>query len=392
MRALFGCLLVSCAMTVSAFEKVALVDIHDFWWQYDIETVEGLRQTMEHVAKTGADSALVRVQLGASVRFPSHEEFDGQPSFDPPIDKRRIPSNTAGGWLRLNRKDPDHLAATAKLCAQLGMRFGYHWSMEENHLSSWSLGGWNLAHPRYWCRRFDGPLWPGRASVAWPEVIDHKIKVFDEALTYGPDTVLVDFYRCHAGEPEWDYVKPAIEDWKRLHPGEPVPADWHDERWIRHIKRYHNEFLRQMKAHAGNRRMWLGVDYLDEKGTDYLLNRRGVDWRELVRGGLVDGIVVMSVVPNWSDPWRSTKRIYEGVMHDVAGRCPVYFPVKAYTATIRPGIGEYVKRTGLGEVEVVRRFLEMAAEVGGAGIVMECVDYKVYSDRVCETIKTFAPK
>lgn len=376
---------------VLAFEKVALVDAWDYHAVYDVESEAGLKQVVDHVLKTGADRVLWRTSSGAVPRYPSKEELSGQPSVVTPEDKRRIPSSRGlSGWMYLHREAVDHLGTAARFCRERTVAFGLHWSMEENHMSGWTLGAWNLAHPQFWCRRRDGAPWPGRTSEAWRVVEEHRLRLADEMVSYGPDTVLLDFYRSHGGSPEWDYVKPIEETWRQRHGCEP-PDDWQDPRWSRHVSRYRRMFIKKLREHLSGKRLFLAVSRIGA-AEDYDLVQRGVDWRTLVRDGLVDGLVVLCVVPDAKDPWNSTRKIYGNLMHEVEGRCKVYFPVSAYSHPTRPGISEYQRMSQLTKTETVRRLLDLAAEAGGAGIVMECVDHGNYPPEVCETIRRFEVK
>ena len=51
----------------------------------------------------------------------------------------------------------------------------------------------------------------------------------------------------------------------------------------------------------------------------------------------------------------------------------------------------YAKKSGISEVEAVKRLLALAAECGGSGVFMECVDYDNYKPEVCNVIRAFAP-
>ncbi len=128
--------------------------------------------------------------------------------------------------------------------------------------------------------------------------------------------------------------------------------------------------------------------------SDWELERksRGVDWRELAADGTLDGLVLMNVpneIVRGTTVWEDTAAAYREVMAS-RGLCKVYFPMTMYNYT-SVGIPGYMKATGLTDAEVGKRLMDIAYEVGGDGIVMECVDYRNYSDALCEAIRSWRP-
>ena len=72
------------------------------------------------------------------------------------------------------------------------------------------------------------------------------------------------------------------------------------------------------------------------------------------------------------------------------GACCVYFPVSAYNYS-GTGMPAYAQKTGLSMAEVARRLMRLAADCGGDGISMECVDYENYRSDVRAAIRDFTP-
>ena len=124
---------------------------------------------------------------------------------------------------------------------------------------------------------------------------------------------------------------------------------------------------------------------------DFNYEQRAVDWRRLLREGIIDGVAVACVQPDWNDMWGSTARIYADIVRDVRaiGSGRVFFPIMAYNFWLRPGYPEYAKRTKISEAEAVRRLLKLARDAGGDGITMEVVDASNYSPDVCKAIREF---
>ena len=388
-------LVVGAALAVSAvwaFEKIAYIDSFDYSSVHETETVEGTRRILDNVLKTGATTVLWRNQSGGVPCYPSAEE--AQPLKEPPIDKRRIPlSEPIRGWVRFDDCGTNLIQVAADDCARRGVRFGIHLTTEENHWEGWTLSPWNLEHPQYWCRARDGAPWFGRCSLAYDEVRAHKLRLFDELLALRPSVVYIDLCRSGGWTPGLEYVRPTEDEWRRLHGSEP-PSDWRDPRWTALVERYTRRYYRELRARAAwtGRRVEL-VMAVERAGDprDFDYEQRAVDWKRLLREGVIDAVAVACVQPDWNDMWGSTARIYSDVVGEVRtiGRGRVYFPIMSYNFRQRPGYPEYARRAGIPEVDAVRRLLELARDAGGDGITMEVVDVDNYSPEVCRAIREF---
>lgn len=371
-----------------AFEKIALVDNMDFSSFFDIERPGGNKQIFDYVGTLGATMQLWRGQAGGMLRYPSKIEYGGTPSVEVPIDKRRIPANfMTTGWLKCDDFGYDQMQEAVDCCHKTGVKFGVHWSTEESHGATWCLGPWNLNHPEFWCRRKGGAPWPGRASLAWAEVLEHKMAIARELNAYLPKMVYVDFYRAYGAEAQWEYVAPVIDEWRRRYGCEP-PDDWHDRRWIMLVKEFNHRFVRELHKAMPNTELVLAVDRL-RLDYDWMLENRSIDWRELVKEGAVDAIGVMCVLPDWGDPWTSTRKIYSHVMDVCRDKVKVYFPVNAYSGQVRPGLYEFAKRTGVKPQAAAKQLLDLAVEFGAAGVTLECVDYQNYAPDVVKVIHDY---
>ena len=380
------------AAVAGAFEKIAYIDSFDYPAVHETETVEGTRRILDNVLKTGATTILWRNQSGAVPRYPSAEE--ARPLKEPPLDKRRIPlSEPVRGWVRFDDCGTNLIQVAADDCARRGVRFGIHLTTEENHWESWTLSPWNLEHPQFWCCARGGAPWFGRCSLAYDEVREHKLRLFDELLALQPSIVYIDLCRSGGWAPNLEYVKPTEDEWRRLYGSEP-PADWRDPRWTALVERYTRRYYRELRARAertGRKvELLMAIERAGEPH-DFNYEQRAVDWRRLLREGIIDGVAVACVQPDWNDMWGSTARIYADIVRDVRaiGRGRVFFPIMAYNFWLRPGYPEYAKRAKMSEAAAVRRLLELARDAGGDGITMEVVDASNYSPAVCKTIREF---
>ena len=368
------------------FEVAGWVDSFDFArakvggeLHYDIETAEGSLRILAHVRETGANTILWRNCGGATMRYGSKEESHHG---DAPKDKRRLPDNREiHGWLRLGDMQPDALRHILAVCRERDLRAGVHWPFEENHWGSWTYGGWNFDHPQFWVRSRSGTPWCGRSSLAYPEVVEHKLRLLDELIERGMDTLFIDTWRSGAWTPAWEYVPPVVAAWREKTGKEP-PTDARDPEWCRHVSGYTTAFFRAVRHRldAAGRpiRFYLGVERPDPGNeNDTPLLTRGVDWRLLVKEGVVDTLVVNIAVWDAKRPFESTREYGEQMRQAVGPDCRLLLPVRAYDYS-GGGMPSYAKAAGLGQEEIAARLLRMAWECGADGISLECVDHDNY--------------
>lgn len=367
------------------FEAAAWVDHFDFAavsqqgrYLYDTETAAGCAALLDHVAETGATQIWWRNCAGATLRYASAEDTHHQ---DAPLDKRRVPSNVpVHGWVRYGEVQPDLLRSALACCRERGLRPGIHWPFEETHWQGFTIGGWNLEHPQFWGRTYDGQPWCGRSSLAYEEVVQHKLRLIDELLDRGAQTIYVDTSRNGGWSPAYEYVDPVVAAYRKAY-GAPPPADSSDLRWCRHVAGYTTRYLRRVRERLdrSGRKVELAVGVADIAPlSDRCLVAYGCDWRSLVDQGVIDLLVINSV--NWEAkaPLESTRALYREVLAAVGGRCKVFCPVQAYDFSHR-GLPSYVKTTGLPQEEIAAQLVRIAWEEGAAGVSLECVDYNNYS-------------
>ena len=105
----------------------------------------------------------------------------------------------------------------------------------------------------------------------------------------------------------------------------------------------------------------------------------------LAADGTLDGVWVMNVRYDRAKPFESSRTVYEYVMRN-RGKAKVYFSVNWYDMR-RDGIKSYARHAKVSEPEAARRLLDLARDVGGAGVVYECVDCHCYPKAVCDALK-----
>ena len=356
---------------LAAFESIALVDSFDYHGKmgFDIETPEGTEMVLDHVLLTGASTVLWRNMSGALPRYPSAEE--AHPVKEPPLDLRRLPLNEVDrGWVRWDFPKTNLLMHAAWAARRRGVGYGIHVPLEENHGEAWTWGTWNLEHPQYWCVPKGGVPWAGAASKTHPEVMAHKMRLMDEVLFDGVDTIFLDLLRAGC----WS---PAKEDPAALERVRAAAMDY-----IRGVRARCDATGRKIRLLIGLPHVSLG-----EK-VDYTLTQNGVDWKALAADGTVDGLVLMAVFPRpGRDIWQETRDVYAYMMRN-RGRAKVYLPVSEYSWN--HGMAQYCAASGWPKEKVARRLVELAKEAGAAGVVYECVDYGNYTPAMCDVLKEVA--
>lgn len=379
------------SMFLFAFLRVGLVDSFDFARQFDVETTNGTEKVAAHVLGHGANVLWWRTNGGAIQRYPTREEPAAYQQR--PFSKLRVHDDRLFyGPLRLDRGETNLIAHAREWCRRKGVPFGIHMSYEENHSGASLLGEWNLRHPEYWCRAKSGTPWPGRTSMTYREVFERKLRIVAEQLDMDPEWFYVDMYRTGGWTLGYEYVPPMVDKWRKLYGCEP-PDDAADERWIGLFEPYQTAFFRSIKkmilARGGKTKLCVSLNKMDI-GADPCRARFAIDWKKLAAEGTIDVIVVASVepakVPRRGEFWDYMRRTYQYVM-DNRGKAEVMFSCSMYD--YQHGIPTYMKWSGDGRPVVTRKLLDIAKEVGGTGVILECVDYQNYPDDVVGVLESF---
>ena len=369
------------------FDIVALVDSLDFAKFMDVETATGTVQVLEHVLLTHANDIWWRDKGGGKMRYPSRCE--AWPISEAPFDKRRLPSEDIYGHLRLDAPWAHVFPLVREECVKRGLGFGIHTTLEENHGISSLTSNWTLDHPQYWGCVKDGEPWMGCCSIAYPEVIAHKMEMLEERLTLKPQKILLDLGRYGSWSYEREYSTLMLDEWKTLHGDEPVPEPG-DPRWIKHVDRHFCGYLRKFSArcHAAGVMVILGMPGIDGRTDERFKGMLGgFDWKPLAAEGVFDAIWLMRTPMDAAHPFESTERIYRDIMA-ARGKAQVYFPLPAYDFS-KTSVYTYAKLAKISVGEATTRLLKLAKDVGGCGVVLECVDYKNYTPEVCAAIGAF---
>ena len=398
MTAVVVCLAVSWGGALGAaerFEVAEWVDHFDFaavatagGYMFDSETPEGCAKILTHVQEAGTTTVLWRNCSGATLRYPSAEDSAHRSA---PMDKRRLlDSRAVYGWVDYGRSTPDLFLAVMQLCAQRGLKPGVHWPFEETHYAIWTVGRWNLEHPQFWGKTAEGRPWWGRCSLAFDEVVEHKLRLVDELIERGVESLFIDTWRIGGWTPAYEYVDPAVQSWRRKH-GEDPPQP-RDPRWCRHVAGYVTDYLRRVRqrldASGRETDLMVGVPRIAPFG-DEPLTSRAADWRRWIDEGIITTLVISSVRWDRAAPLESTRRLCREVMQVAAGRCRVLWPIQQYDFS-GYGLPAYQEATGLSQAEIAAKLMEMAWEEGAAGVSLECVDYNNYGRETRDALRALA--
>ena len=389
-------------LQAQGMEKIALMDSLDMVYWCDVETREGTVKLIEDCLRPNANVILWRDKGGGSwMRYPSKEEPAPYAS-EHGLDKRRNLPKFGSYWsLRLDTCF-DVFSFVFDECQRRNLGYGIHQTYEENHTSNHNISLWNLNHPEFWNCANGGVPFPGTVSLAFPEVMAHKLHFADEHIALKPQRIFLDVWRSGNFDLKFEYVKPNIERWRKLYPGEALPKPT-DERWIRICSEstmgYLREYGRRCKA-AGiqfvvgiptSGQLGQGVSRKTCKGDVRDINHEfawqtyGIDWHRLAEEGAVDGIWIMDVKYDEKDVWNSLKATLDYVVAN-RGKAKIYFGVDWYDIR-HESIKTYAKNAGCSIGEATRKLMTIAKEAGCAGVVYECVDCHCYDAESCAELK-----
>ena len=367
-----------------AFEKIALIDSLDEAQTWDVETPEGTLKVVEDALRPHSTRVLWRDKGASLMRYPCAEE--PYPECEFPIDKRRVPPKLGAFWaLRLDNCGFDVFKLVFGECERRELGQGIHTTWEENHWCNSFMATWNMRHPQFCCRAKSGISWSGHASLAYPEVMEHKLRMVDERLRLRPQTIFLDMYRDGGWTPRLEYVEPVCARWRERYGCEP-PDNPKDDRWLGLVSEYVTAYVKEFsrRCRAAGVEFVIGLPRLSKEGRN-VWESYALDWRKLAAEGVFDGIWVMSFPIDAKRPFESTEEFYAYMMTQRGKAAKVYFPLDEYNYR-KEGLVTYAKYAGCTKAEAAKRLLEIAKRVGGTGVVYECVDCHLYSKEVCDAL------
>ena len=387
-------------------EKLALMDSLDMACWTDVEKEWGTVNLIEDCLRTGANGVLWRDKGGGGwMRYPSKEELTPI-SGEYVTDKRRTLPPFGTYWaLRLDNLDFDVFDFVFKECAKRKVIYGIHQTFEECHTSNSSQSMWTIRHPQYWHCQKGGVPYAGHCSLAYPEVMEHKLRFADEHIAMKPQKIFLDIWRCGSWATNKEYVKPNIEEWNRRYPGEKLP-EWDDPRWTEIVAGPMMHYIREYgrKCREAGVEFILGLPCSNQgscrvnfaKIPDGNLNidvngiclkqLYALDYKQLCKEGAIDGVWVMDVPRDTKDVWGHLKAVLKHVKDNASGK-KCYFGVNAYNIR-HESYKDYAHDAKCSKGEAVHKMLDILTELNYDGAVLECVDRHCYLEKdVCEELR-----
>ena len=366
------------------FRVLALVDSRDFDSVYDLSTVSGNLQVLDHVMSTFPTDVLWRDKGGGGVRYDSRE--DAVSDVRCLLDTRRLLDQGVNSFVNIATGGSEVFRVVARSCAERGVSFGIHTTYEENHRWPNSESPWNLRHPQFACRTLGGKPRTDTCSLSYPEVFEHKLRLVDERLALGPKTIFLDCCETRMGAwtPACEYVEPVIAAWRAKYGCEP-PTDWKDPRWTALVAESVSRYLRAfgVRCHAVGVEFFIGISPVDDED-DFVYRQWAIDWKRLAAEGVFDGVVAMGVKVEETDPFGSTRRILAKTRESI-GSAALYFQCSAYDCNF--GYAMYARQLNMPFGEAAKKLVDMTKEIGGKGVILECVDYANYPEDVRQVLK-----
>ena len=150
----------------------------------------------------------------------------------------------------------DHQRCAKEIAAELGLEFYlWHESNMESHTGQYSQ--FILDHPELRALNRWGEALKGTLSWGFPEAIQRRMDLLEEALSYEPDGIVFDLVKggdhnvpridCH-GYSCVGYEQPIMEAFREKTGRDPMAIPNNDDEWIRFRAQYVTEFMRKANA------------------------------------------------------------------------------------------------------------------------------------------------
>ena len=362
---------------------------HNDWWQ---NSPRAIHRIVRYFQDYGATCPGYRFMGGGRARYPSRVLAGERERY---IDKR-IEADMRP-WIsayRYGDVDIDLLAEWVHWCHFYGCRAYATWCFEESHGYNF-LSSFNVEHPQFLARRKDGRFNLANASLAHPEVLEHKLAIAREVLARGVDGFNFDFQRIygwyqrrdmtnhHKGLGGWDkgFDGPAIAAYQQAYGVDPRTEPANHRRWVMFSTNHRTEFFRRLRklCDAAGRPVSIVVTLPAVSRDPYTAIRAyGCDWETLVAEGLIDGFA--PIIPP-TDPAGRKQTIDDVVdimtyVHErCRDRCDVIWPLSYYKRTV----SGLAANSGLSVPAYTKRIVEEARRHGAAGVNLTTVDHNMTS-------------
>jgi len=358
------------------------------WWQ---NSAKGVHRIVRYFNDYGGNCLGYRIMGGGRARYNSKVLRGERERY---LDKR-VGTDMRDPWgrFRYGDIDVDLLGEWVKSCHFYGKKAYAVWCFEEGHGYPVFLASYNLEHPQYLSRYKDGTFNLSWASLAHPEVVEHKLAVLDELIERGVDGVVFDFQRVwgwyqkrdmthhHRGLGGWNkgFDPPIVNAYQKAYGVDPRTEAANNRRWIEFCARYHTDFFRKVKARCdrSGRRVEI-VMTVPALSTDPYTSIRayGCDWETWVSEGIITALAPI-IPPTAPDGKAQTIDDVASIMKRVHDKCrgkvQVIWPLAYYKRTV----STLAKHSKLSVPDYTDRLLKLAHACGGAGVTLTTVDHNM---------------
>ena len=290
----------------SGNEQKRLYAHHDAWsytYQYRPTSAADIRRELEPFRNTDFSRIYWEGGMGDRMYLPTKK---GVSATDDWIeDPYRVGDRLAAeSWQALKRQGIDPFRTALEHAHSLGMEFhatyrpaGFHFPVPEDQ---WNTGGVYDKHPEWRGRDKQGRATP-RLSYAWPEVRQVALGFIREMLAYPVDGVCIAYNRR---PPLVEYEQPVVDSFRKETGLDAARLDDPDARWLKFRARTLTQFMRELRAVAGKKRV-TAIVMSSERENLF----QAIDLEAWIGEGLVDTIVpytsverLTSTADSWDNP------------------------------------------------------------------------------------------
>ncbi|UCD27325.1 MAG: hypothetical protein JSV03_09335 [Planctomycetota bacterium] len=375
------------------------------WWH---NSPKAIHRYIRYFCDYGCNSLGHRFMAGGSARYNSGILRGERARY---IDKLVGP-DIRDPWAsyRFGDIETDVLSEWVKWCHFYGKKAFAVWCFEDAHGYTSFLSFFNVEHPQFMGKRKDGTFALAYASLAYPEVIEHKLAIAQEVLDRGVDGFVFDFQRVwgwfsersltyhHRGMGGWDreYVPHVVEAYKHEYGVDPRTEPDNNRRWIEFCARYHTNFFREFRKCIDAFEQTSGrtieiVMAIPAVSEDPFTSVKayGCDWETWVDEGLMTAmspIIPAEDINGGKQTLDDLVDIMEYVHAKCKGKCEVVWPLAQYKRTLTA----LAKNSGYSLPDdindVIDRILKEAYDHGAAGIQLTTVDYNMVDPKISMTV------
>lgn len=210
----------------------------------------------------------------------------------------------------LDYSEFDSLACAVEYGKEIGLEIHAWITINEDDHGWGAVSDFARKYPECrWVRR-NGKKYRSQMSFAFPEVMDYKVALVEEILSYGVDGIFLDWMRTgdvrddpqndSDGAADRGYERPLVKSFQEKYGEDPFEISNCDERWVQHRCEPHTEFMRRIRELTSRLERPVPIAAMvyhpwARRGLGHRIdgNFRGMhlDLRTWAREGLIDSVV-----------------------------------------------------------------------------------------------------